>query len=147
MNDELQELYQEIVIDHNRRPRNFGLLERPAKKLDGYNPVCGDKLQLSLRIDGDSISDVKFCGEGCAISVASASLMTEAVKGHSIAEAKATMAEFIDMIIGSGDVVASGKLAVLRGVRDFPGRVKCATLAWHTLESLLNGGGEIVTTE
>ncbi|MGV0005044.1 MAG: Fe-S cluster assembly sulfur transfer protein SufU [Candidatus Porifericomitaceae bacterium WSBS_2022_MAG_OTU9] len=147
MNDEIQELYQEIIIDHNRRPRNFGKLEEPAKKLDGYNPVCGDKLELSLRIEGDNISDVRFCGDGCAISVASASLMTEAVKGHSIAEAKATMAGVIDMIVGNGDVVASGKLAVLRGVRDFPGRVKCATLAWHTLESLIDGGGEIVTTE
>ena len=148
MSDQLQELYQEVVIDHNRSPRNFGSLPEPAARLDGHNPVCGDKLQLSLLRRDDHIEDIKFCGEGCAISVASASMMTEAVKGCSVAEARSIMAGVIEMIVGSdGNAAPMGKLAALKGVRDFPGRVKCATLAWHTLDALLEGGNNAVSTE
>lgn len=148
MNDQLRELYQEVVIDHNRSPRNFGELPPPARELNGHNPLCGDKIKLSLRMNGDCIDDIKFSGEGCAISVASASLMTEAVKGLSAEEAKHMTSGLLEMMVGDDrEATASGKLAALKGVRDFPGRVKCATLAWHTLEALLDNGTGVVSTE
>ena len=148
MNDQARELYQEVVIDHNRSPRNFGELPPPAKELNGHNPLCGDSIKLSLRMNGDCIDDIKFCGEGCAISVASASLMTEAVKGLSVDEARSIIFGLLEMVVGDDrEATASGKLAALKGVQDFPGRVKCATLAWHTLEALLENGSGVVSTE
>ena len=142
---ELRDLYQEVILDHNRRPRNWGALDPHDRKADGYNPLCGDKLTLTLKLDGNRIADVKFQGSGCAISKASASLMTDAVKGLTAAEAEALFQKVHDMVtapVEHGEFDSSlGKLAVLSGVREFPARVKCATLAWHTMRSALEGTG------
>ena len=148
MSDHLQELYQEVILDHNRRPRNFRPLEG-GRKAEGYNPLCGDRLTVYLHIDNDTIEDVSFQGSGCAISKASASLMTESVKGKSIDQAKATFDQFQKMITGPADAPADdlGKLTVLAGVRQFPVRVKCASLAWHTLKSAVEARDEVVSTE
>ena len=148
MNDELQDLYQEVILDHNRRPRNFRPLEG-GRKAEGYNPLCGDRFTVYLQIDNGTIRDVSFQGSGCAISKASASLMTESVKGKSIEEAKATFGEFQKMLTGPTDAPADnlGKLTVLAGVRQFPVRVKCASLAWHTLKSAVEARDEVVSTE
>lgn len=136
----LNDLYQEVILDHNRRPRNFRMLEAPSHHADGYNPLCGDRLTLYLQVQGDRIDDVGFQGSGCAISKASASLMTDAVKGHSVAEAKALFERFHRMVTTPhGEAVEDlGKLSVLAGVREFPVRVKCASLAWHTLKAALD---------
>lgn len=147
---DLRDLYQEVILDHNRRPRNWGAVEAPDRTVDGYNPLCGDKLRLTLRMDGDRIGELKFEGSGCAISKASASLMTDAVKGKSAAEARA-LADALQAVVTTpmdkpADDGALGKLAVLSGVREFPARVKCATLAWHTLRSALEGK-ETASTE
>ena len=147
---DLRDLYQEVILDHNRRPRNWGAVESPDRTVDGYNPLCGDKLRLTLRMDGDRIGELKFEGSGCAISKASASLMTDAVKGKSAAEARA-LADALQAVVTTpmdkpADDGALGKLAVLSGVREFPARVKCATLAWHTLRSALEGK-ETASTE
>ena len=147
---DLKDLYQEVIVDHNRSPRNFGELEPPGKKLEGFNPLCGDRLTLYLDQDGDRIADVKFSGHGCAISIASASLMTEGVKGKSVQEAETLFADFHELLTDTGQAIDStrmGKLAVLAGVRDYPSRVKCATLCWHTLRALLAGGDATVSTE
>ena len=147
---DLKDLYQEVIVDHNRSPRNFGELEPPGKKLEGFNPLCGDRLTLYLDQDGDRIADVKFSGHGCAISIASASLMTEGVKGKSVQEAETLFADFHELLTDTGqetDLTRMGKLAVLAGVRDYPSRVKCATLCWHTLRALLAGGDATVSTE
>ena len=148
MNDELQDLYQEVILDHNKRPRNFRVLEG-GRKAEGYNPLCGDRFTVYLHIDNGTIKDVSFQGSGCAISKASASLMTESVKGKSIEEAKAAFDEFQKMITGPADAPADhlGKLTVLAGVRQFPVRVKCASLAWHTLKSAVEARDEVVSTE
>lgn len=148
MNDELQDLYQEVILDHNRRPRNFRPLEG-GRQAEGYNPLCGDRFTVYLHIDNGTIKDVSFQGSGCAISKASASLMTEIVKGKSIDEAKATFDLFQKMITGPADAPAEhlGKLTVLAGVRQFPVRVKCASLAWHTLKSAVEARDEVVSTE
>ena len=148
MNDELQDLYQEVILDHNKRPRNFRALEG-GRKAEGYNPLCGDRFTVYLSIDAGVITDVSFQGSGCAISKASASLMTESVKGKSIEEAKATFDEFQKMLTGPTDAPADnlGKLTVLAGVRQFPVRVKCASLAWHTLKSAVDARDEVVSTE
>lgn len=147
---DLKDLYQEVIVDHNRSPRNFGELDPPGRKLEGFNPLCGDRLTLYLNQDGDRISDIKFNGSGCAISIASASLMTEGVKGKSVQEAETVFADFHELLTGADlevDLTRMGKLAVLAGVRDYPSRVKCATLCWHTLHALLAGDDAPVSTE
>lgn len=151
MNAELQELYQDVILDHNRRPRNFRVLER-ARTAEGFNPLCGDQLTVYLRLDGDVISDVSFQGSGCAISKASASLMTESVKGKTAADATVLLERFQRMIVSSPDSPLMdkdhlGKLAAFAGVRQFPARVKCASLAWHTLRAALDSREEVVSTE
>jgi nitrogen fixation NifU-like protein len=134
---DLSDLYQEVILDHNRRPRNFHELPPPARRAEGFNPLCGDRLTLYLDLAGDRIRDVSFLGSGCAISKASASLMTEALKGKTVAEAEQLFDRFHAMITSSLDTVPAdlGKLSVLAGVREFPVRIKCASLAWHTLKA------------
>jgi nitrogen fixation protein NifU and related proteins len=148
---ELRELYQELILDHSRRPRNFGALEGANRTAEGYNPLCGDQLTVYLKMDGDRIEDVRFCGSGCAISRASASLMTAALKGKTRDEAEALFSRFHGLVTGSPDCPADpeelGKLAVFAGVREFPVRVKCASLPWHTLRAALAGADEPVSTE
>ena len=145
----LTDLYQEVILDHNRSPRNFGTVEGATHSGIGHNPLCGDQLMLYVKVEQGVIREIGFQGKGCAISKASASLMTEAVKGRTTEEAEALFARFHDLLTGPPDVRADaksfGKLAVFSGVREFPVRVKCATLAWHTLRSALAGGGEAST--
>ena len=145
----VDDLYQEIILDHSKRPRNCHAMDDATRKADGYNPLCGDKLKLYLKLDGDVVRDLSFVGSGCAISTASASLMTETLKGKTRDEALQTMERFHDLL--TTDVAATkelGKLRVFGGVREYPARVKCATLAWHTLKSALTGASnEPVTTE
>ena len=145
---DLSDLYQEVILDHNRRPRNFRVLEKPSHHAEGYNPLCGDRLDLFLSIEADRIADVGFQGSGCAISRASASLMTDAVKGRSLDEVRDLFARFHRMVTTPPDraVEDMGKLSVLSGVREFPVRVKCASLAWHTLKAALDRE-ERTTTE
>jgi nitrogen fixation NifU-like protein len=142
----LNDLYQEVILDHSKRPRNFHKIDHPDCAANGYNPLCGDKLSLYLKMNGDVVSDIAFVGSGCAISTASASLMTETMRGKTRAEAEALVDRFHTLVTKektpAGDL---GKLAVFSGVREFPARVKCATLAWHTLRSALNGTGEVST--
>jgi nitrogen fixation NifU-like protein len=147
---ELRELYQEVILDHNKRPRNFRELEGADRHADGYNPLCGDKLAVYVNLDGDVITDVSFLGSGCAISKASASLMTDAVKGKTLDEAQQLFERFHRMVTESEpptDVESLGKLAVLSGVHDYPTRVKCASLAWHTLRAACDDAHELVSTE
>ncbi|MBE0594368.1 MAG: SUF system NifU family Fe-S cluster assembly protein [Gemmatimonadales bacterium] len=148
---DLRELYQQIVLDHNRRPRNFREIPDATRTAEGTNPLCGDQITLYVTVDGDVISDVAFQGSGCAISQASASLMTSAVKGMRKEEAESLFRAFHAMVTcGPGnepDTRALGKLAALAGVRQFPARVKCANLAWHTLHEALHGSGDPVSTE
>ena len=161
MNQELRELYQEVIIDHGRRPRNFKVLEGYTHSQEGYNPLCGDRLKLFLLIKPGPtqvIEAASFLGEGCAISMASASLLTESLKGKTLTEAQALFKHFHQLVTGNDkqSQIELGKLQVLGGVRAFPTRIKCATLAWHTLLGALKGGevndGEVqsegwVTTE
>ncbi|MCH8523611.1 MAG: SUF system NifU family Fe-S cluster assembly protein [Balneolales bacterium] len=147
----MKQLYQELIIDHNKSPRNFREMDDSDYESKGHNPLCGDKLQLYVKIDSENIiTDVSFTGDGCAISKASASMMTTAVKGKTIAEARTLFHQFHDMSTGKLDIAEHphqlGKLAIFAGVRDLPARVKCATLAWHTLDAALKGK-EIITTE
>jgi len=146
---DLRDLYRDVIVDHNRSPRNFGRIDPPVQEAEGFNPLCGDKLHVYLRLDGDVISDVRFEGSGCAISVASASLMTEALKGKTEADALAFFERIHRMLTGSGeaddDFARLGKLAALAGVREFPTRVKCATLCWHTMKSALADSGTATT--
>ena len=148
---DLRELYQELIIDHSKRPRNFKVLETANRKLEGYNPLCGDKITVFLELEHDRVKNVSFQGSGCAISTASASVMTESVKGKTLAEVEALFEVFHQMVIGkppaAGNAPELGKLAVFSGVSEFPARVKCATLAWHTLHAALQGTGETVSTE
>ena len=148
MNAEIQELYQEVILDHNRQPRNFRVLEG-GRQAEGYNPLCGDRLIVYLRVEDGTIRDVAFHGSGCAISKASASLMTERVKGKSVAEAGDLFQRFQQMITAppNSPVDHLGKLTALAGVRQFPIRVKCASLAWHTLKAALDARDEGVSTE
>lgn len=134
---ELTDLYQEVILDHNRRPHNFRVIDPASAKQEGYNPLCGDRLTLFLTLDGETIKDVAFQGTGCAISKASASLMTDAIKGKKVTEARELFEQFHSMITSDpGSPVADlGKLSVLAGVREFPTRVKCASLAWHTMKA------------
>jgi nitrogen fixation protein NifU and related proteins len=148
MSSALDELYQEVILDHNRRPRNFRTIEE-GRHAEGYNPLCGDRLTVYLRIQGDRIQDASFQGSGCAISKASASLMTDIVKGKTIAEAEALFERFHRLITRSVDdpVDDLGKLSVFAGVRQYPARVKCASLAWHTLRAATEARNEVVSTE
>jgi nitrogen fixation NifU-like protein len=145
---DLNELYQEVILDHNRRPRNFRTIDPASHRADGHNPLCGDRLSLYLQVDAGQIADVAFQGSGCAISKASASMMTDAVKGQSVAEAQALFERFHRMVTTPPDqpVENLGKLSVLAGVREFPVRVKCASLAWHTLKAALDRQ-TVVSTE
>jgi nitrogen fixation NifU-like protein len=137
---DLGELYQEVILDHNRRPRNFRTMDE-ARRQEGYNPLCGDRLTLYVKVEKDRIADVAFQGSGCAISKASASLMTEALKGKTVAEARELFEKFHDMVTSSPEMPAPdlGKLSVLSGVREYPTRVKCASLAWHTMKAAISG--------
>lgn len=149
---ELSDLYQELILDHNRRPRNYGALPDADHTARGYNPLCGDKLTIYAKLDGDRISGLSFEGSGCAISKASASLLTDAVKGKTVEEAGALFARVHAMLTSppdseAADLESMGKLAALSGVREFPVRVKCASLAWHTLKAALEGTGETAKTE
>ena len=148
---ELTDLYQELILDHNRRPRNYGPLPDADHTARGYNPLCGDKLTIYAKLDGDRISGLSFEGSGCAISKASASLLTDALKGKTVEEAGALFARVHAMLTApmgqDTDVESLGKLAALSGVREFPVRVKCASLAWHTLKAALEGRNEMAKTE
>jgi len=137
---QLTDLYRDVILDHNRLPRNFGALKEPSARAEGFNPLCGDRLVLTLKLQDERIADIRFEGQGCAISTASASLMTEAVKGKSRAEAMAIFERVHQLLTDDAapvDDAALGKLAALSGVREFPARVKCASLCWHTLASVL----------
>ena len=148
MTTDLQELYQEVILDHNKRPRNFRAIEG-GRKAEGYNPLCGDRIKVYVRLEHDVIKDVSFQGAGCAISKASASLMTEAVRGKTVAEAEALIERFQQMITAPPEASPAdlGKLTVLAGVRQFPIRVKCASLAWHTLRAAADARDAVVSTE
>ena len=144
----VHDLYQEIILDHSKRPRNCHAMEDANRKAEGYNPLCGDKLKLSLKLDeNDIVKDVSFVGSGCAISTASASLMSEAVKGKTKAEIGALFEKFHAMVTGKGPADGLDKLEVFSGVSEFPVRVKCASLAWHTLKAALEGQRDPVSTE
>lgn len=146
---ELGDLYQQLILDHNAAPRNFGSLEQPTHRAEGHNPLCGDNLTLELDVQDGIIRDLRFHGSGCAISTASSSLMTAALKGKTVDEAKALFASFHQLVTApEADAALEGrlgKLAALGGVREFPMRVKCATLAWHTLHAALSGRPNIST--
>ena len=143
----LNELYQEVILDHNKRPRNFRRIEPASHHAEGHNPLCGDRLKLYVQVAGDMIADVAFQGSGCAISKASASLMTDAVKGQTLQAANALFEQFHQMVTTPPDqpVENMGKLSVLAGVREFPVRVKCASLCWHTLKAALDRKEETST--
>ena len=149
--DELRELYQTMILDHNKNPRNFGHLDRPTASADGHNPLCGDELTVEIVVDDGRVADVAFDGSGCAISTASASLMTEFVKGRTLEEVEGCFERFHELVTAPAsagvDAPELGKLAVFSGVREFPMRVKCATLCWHTLRSAMSGGDEVAKTE
>lgn len=146
---ELRELYQEVILDHSKRPRNNRFPEGANRSAEGYNPLCGDQLTVKCTMDGDRIVDIGFQGQGCAISQAAASTMTEAVKGLDVAAVRALFSAYHATVTGhsEADEDALGKLAIFAGVAEFPMRVKCATLAWHTLEAAIEGKDEPVTTE
>ena len=149
MDDSLRELYQQTIFDHYRRPRNFGRPAGANREAQGYNPLCGDKVTVYLRVADGVVQDAGFEGEGCAISTASASLMTESLKGRPQAEALRLLDAFQQMVTGTGPAGELGKLEALAGVREFPTRIKCATLAWHAMRAALEQehGQEAVTTE
>ncbi|HEX8011581.1 MAG TPA: SUF system NifU family Fe-S cluster assembly protein [Casimicrobiaceae bacterium] len=146
---ELRDLYQDVILDHYRRPRNYGALADANRRAEGFNPLCGDRLTLHVRVKDGTIEEASFEGTGCAISTASASLLTESIKGKTEREAEALFERFRDLVMrDDGAAHASlGKLEALAGVREFPVRVKCATLAWHTLRAALAGAREPVSTE
>jgi nitrogen fixation NifU-like protein len=148
---DLRELYQTTILDHNKQPRNFRVPEGANRRADGHNPLCGDRVAVHLRLADGVVEDVGFQGAGCAISTASASIMTQAVKGKSTAEVQKLFDAFHELLTGDAhqavDAERVGKLAVFAGVREYPVRVKCATLPWHTLRAALEGGREMVKTE
>jgi nitrogen fixation NifU-like protein len=147
MSDDLNDLYQEVILDHNRSPRNFRALPDANRKAEGDNPLCGDHFTVFLKLDNEVIRDVSFQGAGCAISKASASLMTEQIKGKTMAEAKTYFTRFQQMLAtGKADEEAMGSLCALGGVHKFPMRVKCAILSWHAMLAALNGQS-LVSTE
>ena len=144
-----RELYQEIILDHNRSPKNFKKVEQPTGSAVGHNPLCGDEITVSLVVEDGVIKDVGFQGGGCAISQASASMMTSSIKGKTVKEARELFDKFHSMVADDGDVdmEAMGRLAAFGGVKEFPARVKCASLSWHTLKAVLDEEAEIVVTE
>jgi len=150
---ELRELYQELILDHSKRPRNQRAMTGSHREAEGYNPLCGDRATVYVALDGDRIADLSFVGQGCSISQASASMMTEALKGKTLAEAEALFERFHTLVTAPPDQAAAnaapelGKLAVFSGVCEFPARVKCASLAWHTLKAALEGDAQPVKTE
>jgi nitrogen fixation NifU-like protein len=149
--DELRELYQNLIMDHQKRPRNFKVLEGATHQAEGHNPLCGDRVTVYLLVRDDRIQEVSFQGQGCAICTASASLMTEALRGKPTSEANALFGEFHD-VVTTGQAEATvrdslGKLVAFQGVSEFPVRVKCATLPWHTFQAALKGSGEVISTE
>src|SRR5213592_2143060 len=142
---DLRELYQQVILDHNKNPRNFRELPHPTRKVEGYNPLCGDHYTVFLELDGETIKDIGFTGSGCAISKASASVMSSSVKGKSVADAERMFDVFHKLVTGENsglDAAELGRLAAFSGVTEFPARVKCATLAWHTLNTALKGEEE-----
>lgn len=146
--DELRELYQEVILDHNKNPKNFRELQKATHSLEGYNPLCGDRVHVFLKVEDGRIADVGFTGSGCAISKASASVMTTEIKGKTLEESKELFKKFQKVITGAdADISKLGKLAVFAGVREFPVRVKCAALAWHTLLAALEKKDDPVSTE
>lgn len=150
--NELQELYREVILDHNRQPRNFGELADADRVVEGVNPLCGDRMTLYVSLDGERVHDIRFKGTGCAISVASSSLMTEKAKGTTVAELQTLFDRVHEMLTGDGmgsdvDIDGLDKLAVLSGVRAYPTRVKCATLAWHALIGAISGSDSRISTE
>jgi len=147
---DLNDLYRDVIVDHNRNPRNFRPMPDADRHAEGFNPLCGDRLTLFVKLDGDRISDVSFQGSGCAISIASASLLTESVKGRTVPEAEQLFDRMHDLLTKdetAADPAEFGKLAALSGVREFPARVKCASLCWHTLDAALHREAERVSTE
>jgi len=144
---ELRELYQEMILDHGKRPRNFRVQGDGAGHAEGHNPLCGDRITVYVQTDGDTIADISFQGSGCAISTASASMMTEALKGKTLADARELFERFHGAVADEAHEVELGKLEVFKGVSQFPMRVKCATLAWHTLRAALEEDATEVTTE
>lgn len=156
MSDDLRDLYQEVILDHSKNPRNFGHIDPSNREARGHNPLCGDRLEIWAQVEDGRIKDVSFEGRGCAISVASASMMTDMLKGKTLEEAEKLFERFHGVVTGEDEIgedeAESGeggldKLRVLSGVRDYPMRVKCATLAWHTLKSALEEQGDTVVTE
>jgi nitrogen fixation NifU-like protein len=151
---DLHGLYQEVILDHNKKPHNFRAMAEANRRAEGFNRICGDKVTIFLKMDGEQISDISFQGSGCAISTASASILTDAVKGKTRAEAEGLFQRFHDLVTGhdggngkNPQPAALGKLAVFSGVSEYPARVKCASLAWHTLHNALQGRQELVSTE
>jgi len=147
---DLGDLYQEVILDHNRQPRNFGALPGANRAAEGFNPLCGDRVTVELNVQDGIVKDIRFQGSGCAISKASASMMTESMKGRTQAAAEALFQQFHSLLTGeqaAPDEAALGKLVVFSGVKEFPVRVKCATLAWHTLRSALENKRQVATTE
>jgi len=146
---DMKQLYQEVILDHNRKPRNFGTLDNPSHTAEGLNPLCGDHIFVSLRVRGNTVEDIAFRGEGCAICKASTSMMTTSVKGKTVDEAETKVQEFRDMATGKLDVKRQpnhlGRLAVFEGVKDLPSRVKCAILPWHTLHAALHSVSAVTT--
>jgi nitrogen fixation NifU-like protein len=147
---ELSELYQQVILDHNKRPRNFCKLEEANRTAEGYNPLCGDQLTVYLQLEDETVRDISFEGSGCAISKAAASMMTQSIKGKTRQEAEKLFDEFHRMVTGQLDEETApnnlGRLTIFSGVRDFPARVKCASLSWHTMHAALNNAG-VVSTE
>ncbi len=151
MDNDLRELYQQVILDHNKDPKNFGKLEKCNHDSEGYNPLCGDRIHVYLQVEDGVIKDIRFEGSGCAISKASASMMTTLLKGKTLEEAEKLFAEFQQMITSDlskpVDLSKMGKLAVLAGVREFPSRIKCAGLPWHTVKAALEDKDRVVSTE
>jgi nitrogen fixation NifU-like protein len=149
--DDLKELYQQVILDHNKNPQNFGRLESANRTAEGYNPLCGDRVQIFLQVEDGVIQDLRFWGSGCAISKASASVMTTELKGKTIVEAEELFKKFQSLLTSdihdSVDAKNFGKLAVFSGVREFPMRIKCASLSWHAMMSALHKSGKEVSTE
>jgi len=148
---DLSDLYQELILDHQKHPHNYGSLEGANRHAEGFNPLCGDRISLDLKVDEAGIvQDVRFKGSGCAISKASASLMTDSIKGKKSEEVEKLFHQFHHLVTGNGNTAPTkdlGKLKVFAGVREYPARVKCATLAWHTMEAALRDGKEVVSTD
>lgn len=148
---QLRELYQQVILDHSKQPRNFRTMPEAAHTAEGYNPLCGDRITIFLKLAGDTVEDLTFTGSGCAICTASASIMTQFLKGKTVTEVEQLFGQFRDLVMGQLDAVDAmdelDKLAVFAGVRQFPLRVKCAVLPWHTIKAALEGNAEPVTTE